>query len=134
MAENEFRKSQRENTIKVAVEAAERLQEKGVGLTFRAIAEEAGLSHATLLQPEVKVVLYEKFQFSRGKKNEDQKISILQSKIKELEKSLVKSRKVNADLRKQCKLLQQERDKFEKEYRYLLLQYAINIDKKIQPI
>ena len=131
---NDYQKAQREKTIAAAIEAATLLQQKGVTLTFRAIAEEAGYSHATILQPAVKIALYERFQIGKGKKGEVQHDSKLQARIEELEKSLAKSRKVNSTLRTQCKLLKEERDKIDVKYRQLLLRYAIDIDKKIQPL
>lgn len=134
MAMNEFQKRQRENTIATAIEAASRLQKKGVDLTFRAIAEEAELSHATLLQADVKNALYKRFQIGQCRKKDAQTTENMKKRIEELEKSLAKSRKVNSDLRKQVKYLQNECEKIKLQFQDLMFDYAVNIDKKIQPL
>ena len=131
MAANEHQKKQREATIASALEAAATLQKKGVPLTLRGIAEEAELSHATILKPEIKAELYKRFSFSRSKKTESQEVDELKRQITELQEKLAKSHKVNANLRKDCKLLKEKLDKADAKYRYLLMQYASNIDKNV---
>lgn len=131
---NDYQKAQREKTIAAAIEAATRLQAKGVNLTFRAIAEEADLSVSTVARDDIKMILYR--DFSMGKKHGTGcgDVKNLQEELNRMREKLKHSQKVNNQLRAKIKILQEERDKIDLQYRNLLMQYAINIDKKIMPL
>ena len=131
---NALQKKQREQTIQKAISAATRLQDKGADLTFRAIAEEAGLSISTVLRPEVKIHLYRNFSIGRQKSEPNKEVEQFQEELTNIKKELRHSQNVNRQLRDQIKGIKEERDKIDLKYRNLLMQYALNIDKKIKPI
>ena len=131
---NDYQKAQREKTIAAAIEAATRLQAKGVNLTFRAIAEEADLSVSTVARDDIKMILYRDFSMGKKRGTGCGDVNNLQKELNRMREKLKHSQKVNNQLRAKNKILQEERDKIDLQYRNLLMQYAINIDKKIMPL
>ena len=134
MATNKHQKQQREATIASALEAAASLQEKGVTLTFRAIAEEAELSISTILQAEIKNALYSHYAIGRKKKDTPESVEKLQEELAKVKQELKHSQEVNRQLRNTIKAKTEESKSWELKYRQILYRYAIEIDKRIMPL
>lgn len=131
---NAQQKMQRERTILLVSDAVERLQSKGVKVTYRAIAEEADLSIATVLKDPIKYHLLQQYGIGGKVTNNQNLIDELNSKIQMLKDRLKVECTVAKKAKDECKKLKSERDAWELKYRQLLLRYAIDIDKKITSI
>lgn len=131
---NAQQKRQREKTLLLVSDAVERLRAKGVKETYRAIAEEADLSIATVLKDPIKYYLLQQYGIGGKAPNNQNLIDELNSKIQMLNDRLKAECAVAKKAKEECKKLKSERESWELKYRQLLLRYAIDIDKKITSI
>ena len=134
MAMNEHQRRQREETLQAVDIAAKSLVDKGVKLTLRAIAEEAGLSVGAVSKTPVKMFLFQKYRIGDKYSSDDAEIKDLKAQIVHLKEKVKQEHSYAVKANERCKKYQAERDAWENKYRVLLLKYAINIDKTVTSI